>query len=150
MIGSSAAFLLYFSATPHNIALQVKTHKVGSSSTELSWTIIAVTCKHPILHTLTSIFGIQRRPMRDWMPELPDLQRLMMPGFRQSQKKKVSGTRVKHWIKACHDIMWYCIAEIDWNHFFMSLPDHERKEATIDILLARKRASLSSLACRKG
>lgn len=31
----------------------------------------------------------------------------------------------------------------------MSLPDHERKEATIDILLARKRASLSSLGCKK-
>lgn len=54
---------------------------------------VNVYCKlynYILCHTLTSIFGIHSRPMRDWIPELPDLQRLMMPGGAVGQNNRFS------------------------------------------------------------
>lgn len=69
------------------------------------------------LPTRTSIFGIQSKPIRDWIPELPDLQRLMMPARWMGPEGGVSQrntahvlTNSKHWVwLTAQSNIWYAI-----------------------------------------
>lgn len=89
------------------------------------------------LLTLTSIFGMLSKPIRDWIPEFPALHRWIIPVERPRQLNYIERETAEKESKCCVG------AER------RSSPDQERKAATMAILLDNMRDSLSSLSTKQ-
>ena len=96
---------------------------------------------------------MQSKPIKDWIPEFPALHRLIIPASRRQEihKQTMNNTfvydcdfQIIHVVYNGSNIITSGIfIEITWGPG--SLPDQERKAATMAILLDKKLASLSSL-----
>lgn len=83
--------ILYFKMNTAGIQISISKWQIRLKPLAVGWRLCPFTEQTDLtvtffwIPTRTSIFGIQSKPIRDWMPELPDLQRLMMPARWRGQ-----------------------------------------------------------------